>query len=127
MQTNALATVAGKVYQVSFWLANFVSTPVNTFQVVINGIVLNTNFGSTISAQNGFPTDGAYRQVFAQFTATGPSTLEFRYHHDSDFWLLDDVSVTAAPENGATLWLIIPAVGGIFLVHRRVRRGAEAC
>lgn len=114
---QTLATVAGQTYTMSFWLANFVSLPTNLFQVLINGIVLSTNFGTTIGP--GFPNDGVYRQVFATFTATGSSSnLEFRYHHDQDYWYLDDISVVSAPESGATLWLALPLFAALFAVHR---------
>jgi hypothetical protein len=119
--------VAGAVYNVSFWLANNVATPVNSFQVLINGVALSTNFGTLITSP-AFPSDGGYRLVTASFLATSPmSNLEFRYRHDSDFWRLDDVNVTQqVPEGGATLWLLVPLVAGMCFLHFRVRSRAAA-
>ncbi len=122
---QVLSTAAGTAYSVSFWLANNSAVPVNLFQVYINGVLLTTNFGSTITSPS-FPSDGVYRLVTSSFVAAGASsTLEFRYRHDDDFWRLDDVNVSraaAAPEGGATLWVAVPLFAGLCLLHRRTRR-----
>jgi hypothetical protein len=119
--SQVLSTTAGTAYAVSFWLANNSSVPVNFFQVYINGVLLTTSMTGTITSPP-FSTNGVYQQVFASFVATGgSSTLEFRYRHDDDFWRLDDVSVTRAPEGGAPLWLALSILGGLCLVHFRMR------
>lgn len=125
--SQTLTTVAGQTYNLSFWLANYVALPTNLFQVYINGVLLATNPSALMSPP--FPADGVYRQVTGSFAATGTSTLlEFRYHHDQDFWYLDDVSVARAaatvPEGGASLWIAAPLLAGLCLIHLRGRRAA---
>jgi hypothetical protein len=120
--SQVLTTTTGTAYAVSFWLANNSSVPVNFFQVYINGVLLTTSMTGTITSPP-FSNSGVYQQVFATFIATGTSsTLEFRYRHDDDFWRLDDVVVQRAPEGGAPLWLALSILGGLCLVHFRIRR-----
>ena len=115
--SQVLSTTVGTAYSLSFWLANDNANPVNFFQALINGAVV---FSTTSPP---FGSNGIYQQVFANFVATGGSTtLEFRYRHDQDFWRLDDVSVARAPEGGAPLWVALPILGGLCLVHFRMRR-----
>jgi hypothetical protein len=122
--SQVLSTTTGTAYALSFWLANNSTVPVNFFQVYINGVLLATSAGGNITSPP-FANNGVYQQIFANFIAAGGSTtLEFRYRHDDDFWRLDDVSVTRAPEGGAPLWLAIPILGGLCLVHFRMRRAA---
>src|SRR4051812_28267786 len=117
--TQNLTTTAGTRYTLSFWLANFVALPTNFFQAWFNGV----QFSATIVSPP-FDMTGNYTQfTFTNLLATGPSTqLQFRYRHDQDFWSLDDVSVTAVPEGGATLWIAAPVLAGLCLLHRRSRR-----
>lgn len=125
--SQVLNTVANTAYSLSFWLANNSSVPTNFFQVYINGVLLTSIGQAGTIMSPPFSNDGTYQQLFANFTASGGSTtLEFRYRHDDDFWRLDDVAVTAAPEGGAPLWLAIPILGGLCFVHFRTRRAARA-
>jgi len=118
--SQVLTTTAGTAYTLSFWLANDSAAPTNFFRALINGAVVFT------TTSPPFPITGAYQQIFANFVAAGGSTtLEFQYRHDQDFWRLDDVSV-GVPEGGAPLWLAIPILGGLCLVHFRTRRAARA-
>ena len=123
--SQVLTTTAGTAYTLSFFLANNNSGAVNFFQAFINGALVSA------STSPPFSNNGVYQQLFANFTATGSSTtLDFRYRHDPDFWRLDDVSVTraavATPDSGATLWLALPILAGLCLLHVRVRRGVCA-
>lgn len=107
-------------YNLRFWLANDSSVPTNSFQAFFNG--------SLVFATTSPPFNSAGNYVLLTFNnllATSASTLlQFQYRHDDDFWRLDDVSVTA-PEGGATLWLALPVVAGLCLLHlRSVRRSA---
>ncbi len=119
--SQTLATTIGTTYTLSFWLANNTSLPTNFFQAFFNGVMVS----STITSPP-FPSNGTYQQiVLTGLVATSTSTsLQFRYRNDDDFWNLDDVSVTgpaAAPEGGATLWILLPVFGGVCLLHRRLR------
>ena len=120
--SQVLTTTTGTAYTLSFWLANSNANPVNFFQALINGAIVFTT-----SSPATFPANGTYQQIFANFVATGTSTtLAFNYRHDDDFWSLDDVSVARAPEGGAPLWLALPILGGLCLVHFRMRRATAA-
>jgi hypothetical protein len=110
--SQALTTVAGQSYSLSFWLANDITAglpPTNSFQVFWNGGLV---FSLTNSGAFGYTLFGA-----SNLLATGASTvLEFRYRHDNDFWRLDDISASV-PESFATMWLAFPAFGALGLVH----------
>ena len=117
--SQSLTTVAGSFYTLSFYLANDVTVglPADaSFQVFWNGALVYTE-------ANGSPFP--YKNVLLTgLVATGGSTtLEFRYHHDNDFWRLDDVQVTV-PEGTSTIWLALPTFAALGLVYsRRGRKG----
>jgi hypothetical protein len=117
--SQTLTTVAGGRYNLSFWLANNVALPTNSFQVQFGTTLV---FATPLMAPP-FPSDGAYRLFgFSDLLATGTSTLlQFQFQHDQDFWRLDDISVLL-PEGGAPLWLAIPLLGGLCLLHARFNR-----
>ncbi len=117
--TQAINTIAGAPYQLSFWLANDGGLPPNSFQALFNGITL-----VSLTNSPGF----RYTQFLANFIGTGaPADLQFRNRNDQDFWRLDDVSVTlaAVPELGATAWLALPAFTALLLLHFRLRRAPK--
>lgn len=107
-------TIAGVVYQISFFLANDGGTPPNSFVAMFNGIP----FFTLAPNSPGF----AYTQFGGLVTATGASsTLSFQYQNDADFFRLDDVSVdrtNAVPESSMA-WLALPTLGLLCLVHYR--------
>ena len=112
--SQMLTTTAGTLYTLSFWLANDDDSPINLFEAYFGGSLL---FSTTSPP---FGTSGAYQLITANVFATSASSLlEFRYRHDGDFWRLDDITVAAAPEGGAGLWLLIPLFGGLCLIYRR--------
>ncbi|MDQ6939326.1 MAG: hypothetical protein M3119_04125, partial [Verrucomicrobiota bacterium] len=88
--SQTLTTVAGGRYNLSFWLANDIARPTNTFQVQFG----NTLVFATPLMSPPFPGDGVYRLFgFSDLLATGTSTLlQFQFQHDQDFWRLDDIS-----------------------------------
>ena len=122
--SQTISTTIGKSYTFSFFLADNSSVPVNSFSAFFGGSLV---FSTTSPP---FSSSGTYSQItVSNLIATSTSTLlQFQYRHDDDFWRLDDVSVTAAPEAGQTLWLLVPAVAGLALVHLRLNRrnGAKA-
>ena len=107
-------------YTLSFYLANDFTAglgPSTAFEVFWNGVsVLTLPANSPPFAYTNFTITG--------LVATGgATTLEFVYHHDNDFWRLDDVSVNV-PEGGSTMWLALPTFAAIGLVYsRRGRKG----
>lgn len=113
--SQSLATVAGQTYTVSFWLANLGGSEANidtfsTFEVLAGGNSLWLLSDKTATDYTGY-------QV--QFIATSGSTeLVFAARHDENFWLLDNVSVSAVPEP-STVLLLIAGLGLIALQRRR--------
>jgi hypothetical protein len=112
--TQNLATTAGGLYDLNFWLDNDGGTP-NHFEVSWGG--------SIISSLNNA---GAFGYTLFSFTGLAASTsstqLQFGFRQDPSFWFLDDVSVesaTATPEAFSTLWLALPFVG--MIAFRRFR------
>ena len=120
--TQLLTTTPGARYTFSFWLANDSNVPVNSFSASFGGSLVYTTTSSVFGAT------GAYTQVIiANLLATGTSTLlSFNFRHDDDFWRLDDVSVVATPESGATLWLALPAFAALCIVNLRRSQRASS-
>lgn len=118
MLTQTFNTVAGAMYQISFWLAND-GTPnpgggsVNSFVATFNGTMI-------ASLSNAAPQ--GYTQYTANLMATGTtSTIQFTFRNDDDFFRLDDVSVNGpapVPDQGSTLWFALPVFGALVLSHR---------
>ncbi|MDQ2950075.1 MAG: hypothetical protein M3Y27_29750, partial [Acidobacteriota bacterium] len=96
----------------------------NSFQVLFGSILVPT---TALMSPADVPADGLYHLFqFSNLVATGTSTaLQFQFRHDQDFWRLDDISVTL-PEGGAPLWLAIPLLGGLCLLHSRFGRSRKA-
>ena len=114
--SQSLATVAGTAYTLSFWLANDADPGLGAttaFEAFFNGV--------SVFALPGNSSVFGYTQfTISGLVATGSATtLEFKYRHDNDFFRLDDVSVEAAsvPESFSTIWLALPALAGLGLVH----------
>ncbi len=120
--TQTLNTVAGAMYQVSFWLATFTGTPPtnmpsNFFLATFNGMTIFT--GTNILAT-------PYTQYTGMFTASGAtSTIQFTFRNNEDYFNLDDVSVMGpapVPDQGSTLLLALPALGALVLSQRLGRK-----
>lgn len=96
--SQVLATTAGTLYQVSFWLQLDDSAQPNAFAWSWNGIAQ----GTPLNNVGAF----AYSQFSAVVAATGAATtLRFDFANPQSFWLLDDVSVSAVPEPSAAVLL----------------------
>jgi hypothetical protein len=123
--SQTVMTNAGEALTLSFWLANFNGAPVNSFEVFFGGDLLDT------LASPPFTADGVYRQSsYALLGTGGAMTLEFRYRHDADFWLLDDVSLSSrpasVPEPGSWSMLLL-GLGALALVRRTKGAVRAAC
>lgn len=120
--SQALATVAGTVYDISFWLKKDAGTPAD-FGVTFDG---NTVFGEVGAAAYDYTLF-----TFAGVLASSASTvLSFNFRHDPAFYYLDDVSVMESkvlpPEVPlpAALPLLATAFGGMGFVARRKKKAA---
>jgi hypothetical protein len=112
-----LATMAGGLYNLSFWLENDDTSGDNHFEVSWNGSII-------LSLDNA-PQFGYTLFTFTGLSASTSSTpLQFGFFNPPSFWFLDDVSVEAAggsvPETFSTLWLALPFAG--MVGFRRLRR-----
>jgi hypothetical protein len=111
--SQAVATVAGSAYYLSFWLDAGALTSAGSFVASVNGSPIYT-------APSGATSFAGHTLVF---TANAASTLlTFASYNVSDFYTLDDVSVTAVPE--PETWALM--VGGLAIVALRGRKRADA-
>ena len=107
IQQNIGGTIAGNLYNISFWLAN--SEPGT------NNAALVTFGSTTLLSLTNSPAFS-----FTQFTYTNVAAssnnaiLQFGFLHPPLYWDLDDISVTAAVPEPGTLGLI--AFGALGLV-----------
>lgn len=124
--TQTFSTVAGAMYQISFWLATYTGTPPsgmpsNSFLCTFNGMTV-ASLSNNMAA--------GYTQYTAMFTAAGnSSTLQFTFRNDDDYFNLDDVSVNGpspVPDQGSTFWLAFPAFGALLLTHRLNKKMRQA-
>lgn len=114
--TQSVATEAGHSYIVSFWLSNQggsmnnIDTH-NTFQLLLDGDTVYAT--SDKSATN-------YTLYQTYFTAVSAATsVGFKFQHDENFWLLDDVVVAEVPEPSTMLMLLFGL--GALALQRRLR------
>ena len=103
--SQALNTVAGDVYSVSFELANLGSPP-NAFSVTVGGKTILDE--DTVVSSSIF---GGLYYVFTDynktFTATSSSTpLQFTFVQTPSYFVLDNVSVQGTP--GTTVGSAVP-------------------
>ena len=111
-----LSTTPLASYTLDFFLTNYNGgdpvTPPNLFEVWWNGaLVLGASFANV-------PGSSSFTEHTFTVVATGTSTdLTFKYTHDNQFFILDDVSVTPASVSGpASLVLMglgLVALGGV--------------
>lgn len=111
--SQALATIAGQTYTLSFALLSDGGTP-NSFSVLFGG-------SNPLSLTNA-PAFG-YTTYSYNLLATSASTnLQFDFRDDPGFWGLDNVSVTAAvpePATWAMMLLGFGMMGGMLRYRRR--------
>jgi hypothetical protein len=109
--TQSIATSAGQLYHVSFWLESPGGTP-NDFSATFAGVTFYT-----VTNDNGF----AYTQFGANIMATSSSSLlDFAARQDPSYWHLDDVSVTAVPEPGTLGLIALGALGLVGALRKRL-------
>jgi len=107
IQQNIAGTIAGNLYNVSFWLANTDNTGDNAAAISFGTNVLLTLTNS--------PPFGFTQYTFSNIAASSNNaTLAFSFSNPPLYWDLDDVSVTAAVPEPGTLGLI--AFGALGLV-----------
>lgn len=109
---QTLATLPGGFYSLNFWLAHDVDVaPSNSFQAFFNGVPVFTLT----------PNAGAFGYINISianlFAPTGSTLLEFRFRDSDDFFRLDDVTVNGVPDLASTIWLALPTLGLLCLVH----------
>lgn len=108
-----IVTTPGQTYHVSFELYDFGGAP-NFFSSSFDG-----NTIASFTDDGGFP----YTLLGGDFVASGAlSTLTFSFQHDPSYWMLDDVSVTAAgavPEPTTWALMLIGFAGLGYAVRRR--------
>jgi hypothetical protein len=114
--SQSLALPAG-TYELSFLsaLRNGVASGSGTFGVLWNGALLQS-FGPTAPA--------AQLQTLSVIAIAGTNTLSFFGTGTSDSFgaIIDDVQLTSVPDGGVTAMLLGMALGGMFLVRRRMAR-----
>ena|ERR1700686_114145 len=106
IQQNIAGTIAGNLYNVSFWLANTDNTGNNAAAISFGSNVLLTLTNS--------PPFGFTQYTFNNIAASSNNALlAFSFSNPPLYWDVDDVSVSPVPEPG-TLGLI--AFGALGLV-----------
>jgi hypothetical protein len=128
-----LSTVVGQEYQVSFW-AN--SDALNAFSLTENGLALSGIPGSIV--QNGFPdqidalgNSSHFVEYSGEFVATSATTdLDFsaigeptltELQNGQGSVVIDDTSVSPAPEPGSMVLMLTGIVGlGLLIARKRL-------
>jgi hypothetical protein len=106
---QVLPTVAGRTYELEFWLANSDSTFTNRFGVSLGGITLMPE-----AAQPTFGYTG-----FNFFVTPGANAdLHFIFYNPPSYFYLDSVYACAVPEPG-TLGLIVLGALGLAAAFRK--------
>jgi hypothetical protein len=114
--SQSLATTAGGLYELSFWLRSNITNPPNEFRAFFNGVMVY----DVIDAP-AFP----YTQIIIpNLLATGSSTtLEFEAYYVLGFFRLDDISVVqtgfvnGVPDAGSTALILGCGLVALILAH----------
>jgi hypothetical protein len=100
--SQSIATNAGQLYSVNFWLANDLDdiNPVVSFAAERNGMAQNLT--PVLNTTTAFP----YTQYQFMAAAVGTtSEIAFNFQHDSSTFHLDDVKASQVPEPSIVLLL----------------------
>jgi hypothetical protein len=120
--SQTLATTAGQLYTVSFWLANEVDVNGNG---IPNLFAFSWN-GALVVTESDVVGPTAYTLLSFTLLATSSATdIEFTFASDPAFWDFDNVSavdVGTAPEPGSLALLALG--GGMIAAFRRRRHQA---
>lgn len=123
--SQIIATIPGQTYEVSFWLANFMSAGTGSpeFKASFAGNLL-IDF---VRPNNNTTETDPYKQYVFDVPATGAtSTLQFSFVQPPGYWLLDDVSVTPAPEaSSLVVWSMLGLVGVAVVGKARRNRSLQ--
>jgi len=92
--SQSLATRAGQLYLLSFWLENPYSPTLNQFQVQWN---TNSTSSNLIFNQVNMGVFNWRNMHFVVTASTNIATLQFGFRNDNDFFALDSVSVVPVP------------------------------
>jgi hypothetical protein len=125
-----ITTIPGHAYEVSFWLAEWISydrtqnQAYNTaeFQASFGGGLPPIDITTVITLQT--PQNFPYTKYVFDVVATGTtSTLQFSFLDPPSYWVLDNVSVTDITPEASSLvvWSVLGLVGVAIGVGRRQR------
>jgi hypothetical protein len=125
-----VATVAGQLYKLSFWVGNAAgspgggNTPFYTLPSSTN-LVIGLSGAGSFTNPNQSPGGINWQEFSHTFTASGPSTKIWFLNNTpllDNYLGLDDVSIAAVPEP-STWAMIILGFGGVgFMAYRRSRK-----
>jgi len=87
--TQTIATVAGKSYTISFYVAQ------DTAIVSPYSDLLDASFGNGVLNMTGVGVEGYTQYSFTGTASSSSSTLDLTFGNDQGYFLLDDVSVKA--------------------------------
>jgi choice-of-anchor C domain-containing protein len=128
--SQTLLTTPGVTYLIQFWMA---ANPVHAFPADEGPAVktMDVAFGSTTHSYSFDVTGHTVSDLgwqHAEFLATagaGNTLLSFLSTSSGYAAMtIDNVSVTAVPENGPTAFSFALAVGGLAILHRRLKNRA---
>jgi len=112
--SQTLSTTPGSGYTISFWLAQ--DTDVSPGYT--NSIAVTLGSSTAYVASNIASQDYRFYTVYGS-ASTAADSLRFSFRNDAGTFSLDDVSVTSATPEPASLLLIAPVLGGFFFFRRR--------
>jgi hypothetical protein len=117
--TQRLNTVAGELYEITFWLGSDGETPSD----------FSATFGNdTLFSQSDLPFFEWTEFTYTAVAQSASTVLKFGFRDDPGFLSLDDVSVSSISEAPEPCTWQFAGVAGLFMLsirHRRNRRAAN--